>query len=112
MQISGKHFPFNATTPDLRYTPDDDDDFGLISCRATNEMGTMEEPCVFTIIPAGRKEGHKVLPVDFLSSQRRNPLRSLQPPGITPHAPICRCIITLSGLIPAGENFPRPHRGI
>jgi hypothetical protein len=37
----------------LVYSPEDDDDFGLIYCKAENAMGEMREPCVFTIIPAG-----------------------------------------------------------
>ena len=53
MQINSSDFKSNNTHSILTYKPDDDDDFGLIYCRAFNPLGEMEEPCVFKIIPAG-----------------------------------------------------------
>ena len=56
MQINSSDFKSNNTHSILTYKPDDDDDFGLIYCRAFNPLGEMEEPCVFKIIPAGEFE--------------------------------------------------------
>ncbi|CAG2122762.1 unnamed protein product, partial [Medioppia subpectinata] len=40
----------------LSYTPKTRDDFGFVSCRGRNVVGTQQTPCVYTIIPAGKPE--------------------------------------------------------
>ena len=57
-QISSAEYTFNSTHSELVYSPKDDGDFGMIFCRAENAMGSMGEPCVFTVIPAGRSVWH------------------------------------------------------
>jgi hypothetical protein len=53
LQISSEKYVSNSTHSLLRYQPEDDGDFGLIYCWATNMMGTMDTPCAFQLIPAG-----------------------------------------------------------
>lgn len=35
------------------YVPHSDDEYGTLSCWATNEIGWQKEPCMFSIVPAG-----------------------------------------------------------
>ena len=53
-QISSDKYASNKSHSVLRYQPSDDGDFGLIYCWATNVMGTMDTPCAFQLIPAGK----------------------------------------------------------
>ena len=43
----------DGSTSILRYTPKSEYDYGAILCWAENEIGLQDEPCVFTIYPAG-----------------------------------------------------------
>ncbi|GIY34954.1 uncharacterized protein CDAR_15951 [Caerostris darwini] len=38
------------------YVPHTDDEYGTLSCWATNEVGWQKEPCLFAIVPAGPPE--------------------------------------------------------
>ncbi|XP_011644454.1 hemicentin-1-like [Pogonomyrmex barbatus] len=38
----------------LNYTPENDMDYGTVSCLATNRIGTQKTPCLFQIIVAGK----------------------------------------------------------
>ncbi|XP_054717950.1 neural cell adhesion molecule 2-like [Uloborus diversus] len=38
------------------YIPHSDDEYGTLSCWATNEVGWQKEPCMFSIVPAGPPE--------------------------------------------------------
>lgn len=35
------------------YVPRGDEEYGTLSCWATNEIGWQKEPCLFSIVPAG-----------------------------------------------------------
>lgn len=41
-----------------RFVPKTKSDFGPLYCYAKNEVGNMKEPCVFNIVPTGKKDSH------------------------------------------------------
>ncbi|XP_065559909.1 nephrin-like [Artemia franciscana] len=49
----------DGSTSILRYTPKSEYDYGAILCWAENEIGLQDEPCVFTIYPAGPPDAPK-----------------------------------------------------
>ena len=53
--MPNENFSFNDTHSRLRYIPEEETDFGLVYCWARNSMGVMRTPCVFQLIPAGKK---------------------------------------------------------
>lgn len=53
IDINSNRFAFNGTTSFLQYTPIIEQDFGSLSCWATNDVGEQLEPCKFQIILAG-----------------------------------------------------------
>ena len=38
----------------LKYQAKTEKDFGEVRCFATNELGESQNPCIFTLIPAGK----------------------------------------------------------
>ena len=50
--------PTNIFTDDshsvAHYTPHSEMDYGSLLCQASNHLGVQEEPCVFSILPAGK----------------------------------------------------------
>lgn len=48
-------FTVNGRESVATYVPHNDEEYGSLSCRATNEIGRQREPCYFTIVPAGIK---------------------------------------------------------
>ncbi len=54
-QLPSTRFHSNGTHSRLRFRPEDDDDFGMLRCRAWNQMGQMEMPCEFNVIAAGER---------------------------------------------------------
>ena len=57
LQVSSEAFSSNETHSLLLYQPEDDRDFGYLYCWATNVLGSMEQPCAFQLIPAGKQIG-------------------------------------------------------
>ena len=55
-QIPDDRYASNETHSRLIYQPEDEDDFGILYCRAVNLMGKMDAPCTFQLIPAGQFE--------------------------------------------------------
>lgn len=68
----------NGLRSSLAYTPLSRDQFGQLACWARNEMGIQREPCLFSIIPAGRPENvHSCL----VSNVTANSLAATCEPG-------------------------------
>ncbi|XP_026314887.1 neural cell adhesion molecule 1-like isoform X2 [Hyposmocoma kahamanoa] len=44
----------NGSTSELRYTPASERDYGALTCRGSNAVGSQAQPCVFQIVPAAR----------------------------------------------------------
>ena len=45
----------NGSTSDLYYTPKSERDYGTLACWGRNVIGRQAEPCVFQLVPAGKK---------------------------------------------------------
>ncbi|KAK8724401.1 hypothetical protein OTU49_011051, partial [Cherax quadricarinatus] len=54
--IDSKEHKANGLTSILRYKPASIRDYGVLSCYATNYLGTQREPCTFTLVTAGPPE--------------------------------------------------------
>ena len=48
-------FSSSSTHSVITYTPMTSLDYGTLLCWAANEIGSQKEPCVFHIVPAGKK---------------------------------------------------------
>ncbi|GIY64434.1 hypothetical protein CDAR_579621 [Caerostris darwini] len=48
--------PGSTTKSTVNYTPRTENDFGVVYCWGTNNVGTQSNPCAFFVIPAGTKQ--------------------------------------------------------
>ncbi|CAD7086100.1 unnamed protein product [Hermetia illucens] len=52
LDVGNERFTINGTRSILKYTPVTDQDYGTLSCWATNEVGTQHHPCMFQVVLA------------------------------------------------------------
>ena len=50
----------NGSTSDLYYTPKSERDYGTLTCVGRNAIGRQAEPCVFQLVPAGKKKKTRI----------------------------------------------------
>lgn len=53
IEIDANRYAFNGSKSTLHYTPVTEQDYGVISCWSSNEIGVQTEPCLFQLIQAG-----------------------------------------------------------
>lgn len=47
-------FSYNGTRSYLEFQPNNENDYGLLNCRARNIFGEQKQPCSYRIYPAGK----------------------------------------------------------
>lgn len=48
-------FTSKGSRSSLKYTPKSELDYGVVACWASNSVGNQKEPCLFHVVPAGKK---------------------------------------------------------
>uniref|UniRef100_A0A1I8PYM0 Ig-like domain-containing protein n=1 Tax=Stomoxys calcitrans TaxID=35570 RepID=A0A1I8PYM0_STOCA len=52
LDVGSERFSVNGSRSILKYTPVTDQDYGTLSCWASNEVGTQSQPCLFQVVLA------------------------------------------------------------
>ncbi|KAL9931118.1 sidestep II transmembrane protein isoform 2-T3 [Glossina fuscipes fuscipes] len=52
LDVGSERFSVNGSRSILKYTPVTDQDYGTLSCWASNEVGTQNQPCLFQVVLA------------------------------------------------------------
>nr|XP_016944652.1 neural cell adhesion molecule 1 [Drosophila suzukii] len=52
LDVGSERFSVNGSRSILKYTPVTDQDYGTLSCWASNEVGTQQHPCLFQVVLA------------------------------------------------------------
>ncbi|XP_017493193.1 PREDICTED: neural cell adhesion molecule 1-A isoform X2 [Rhagoletis zephyria] len=52
LDVGSERFSVNDSRSILKYTPVSDQDYGTLSCWASNEVGTQSQPCMFQVVLA------------------------------------------------------------
>ncbi|XP_028899076.1 neural cell adhesion molecule 1-A [Zeugodacus cucurbitae] len=52
LDVGSERFSVNDSRSVLKYTPISDQDYGTLSCWASNEVGTQNQPCLFQVVLA------------------------------------------------------------
>ncbi|XP_054744813.1 neural cell adhesion molecule 1 [Anastrepha obliqua] len=52
LDVGSERFSVNDSRSILKYTPVSDQDYGTLSCWASNEVGTQNQPCLFQVVLA------------------------------------------------------------
>ena len=67
IELNSNQYTNNGTNSILHYMPVSDQDYGTLSCWASNEIGTQKDPCMFQVILAGIKDifTHRFIKEEF-----------------------------------------------
>ncbi|XP_050319373.1 neural cell adhesion molecule 1-B isoform X3 [Bactrocera neohumeralis] len=57
LDVGSERFSVNDSRSVLKYTPISDQDYGTLSCWASNEVGTQNQPCLFQVVLAALPNG-------------------------------------------------------
>lgn len=60
--VPSTNFTNEGTTSRLNYTPVTDTDYGVLSCWASNSVGSSKQPCLYQVIAAGSCEFSPLTP--------------------------------------------------
>uniref|UniRef100_A0A1A9W080 Ig-like domain-containing protein n=1 Tax=Glossina brevipalpis TaxID=37001 RepID=A0A1A9W080_9MUSC len=60
LDVGSERFSVNGSRSILKYTPVTDQDYGTLSCWASNEVGTQTQPCLFQVVLAGKYQQTKI----------------------------------------------------